>query len=212
MGVFDQVKEQVSVRQIMEHCGIKFNRNDMCLCPFHQDKRPSMKAKPTDRKYFCFGCGESGDAIDFVAKYYGIAPYDAAMQIAEQFGIVPDTNKRSPPKKLYREPAPEQLKEEERKHTYKVLCEYYHMLLDWEHDFPPLSMDDIDARYEEAIKNLPFTEYRLDTLLWGPDSEKDFIVEDLRKEVAELEQRVEEHRRDQRYADYDRKGNSYPMH
>ena len=41
----------------------------MAVCPFHKDKNPSMKI---DRRYYCFGCGEKGDAIDFVAKFYGI--------------------------------------------------------------------------------------------------------------------------------------------
>ena len=66
MGVFDEVKERVTAREVMERAGIVFNRNNMCRCPFHQDKTASMKVKPTDKKYFCFGCGEKGDAIDFV--------------------------------------------------------------------------------------------------------------------------------------------------
>ena len=50
-----------------------------------------MKVKPTDKKYFCFGCGEKGDAIDFVAKYYNQSPREAAMQIADEFGIIYDS-------------------------------------------------------------------------------------------------------------------------
>ena len=73
MGVFDEVKERLTAREVMERAGIVFNRNNMCRCPFHQDKTASMKVKPTDKKYFCFGCGEKGDAIDFVAKYYNLS-------------------------------------------------------------------------------------------------------------------------------------------
>ena len=72
MGVFDEVKERVTARAVMERAGIVFNRGNMCKCPFHQDKTASMKVKPMDKKYFCFGCGEKGDAIDFVAKYYNL--------------------------------------------------------------------------------------------------------------------------------------------
>lgn len=91
MGVFDEVKEGVTAREVMERAGIVFNRNNMCRCPFHQDKTASMKVKPTDKKYFCFGCGEKGDAIDFVAKYYNRSPREAAMQIADEFGIIYDS-------------------------------------------------------------------------------------------------------------------------
>ena len=38
MGVFDEVKERVTARAVMERAGIVFNRGNMCKCPFHQDK------------------------------------------------------------------------------------------------------------------------------------------------------------------------------
>lgn len=43
MGVFDEVKERVTARAVMERAGIVFNRGNMCKCPFHQDKTASMK-------------------------------------------------------------------------------------------------------------------------------------------------------------------------
>ena len=109
MGVFDEVKERVTARAVMERAGIVFNRSNMCRCPFHQDKTASMKVKPTDKKYFCFGCGEKGDAIDFVARYYNLSPKDAAMQIADEFGIAYDSSVRSPPKPVRREKSPMQI-------------------------------------------------------------------------------------------------------
>ena len=119
MGVFDEVKERVTAREVMERAGIVFNRNNMCRCPFHQDKTASMKVKPTDKKYFCFGCGEKGDAIDFVAKYYNRSPREAAMQIADEFGIIYDSSVRSPPKPVRREKSPMQILEETKTKTYE---------------------------------------------------------------------------------------------
>ncbi len=58
MGVFDEVKERVAARAVMERAGIVFNRSNMCKCPFHQNKTASMKVMPADKKYFCFGCGK----------------------------------------------------------------------------------------------------------------------------------------------------------
>lgn len=212
MGVFDEVKANVLPRQVMEQSGVVFSRADMCKCPFHQDKTPSMKAKHTDKKYYCFGCGERGDAIDFVSKFYGIAPYDAAMQIADQFGISLSSSVRSPPKQIKREKSVKQILEESRSKTYRVLCEYRHMLNGFERDYSPTSIEEIDPRFEEAIKNLPFVEYLLDLLLCGTDSEKDFVVKDRGKEVTELERRVNEYRRNQRKSDYDRQGRSETVH
>lgn len=140
MGVFDEVKERVTAREVMERAGIVFNRNNMCRCPFHQDKTASMKVKPTDKKYFCFGCGEKGDAIDFVAKYYNRSPREAAMQIADEFGIIYDSSVRSPPKPVRREKSPMQILEETKTKTYRVLSDYLHLLKEWERNFRPESM------------------------------------------------------------------------
>jgi hypothetical protein len=83
MNVFKAVRENgITARQAAERCGIKINRSGMAVCPFHKDKNPSMKI---DRRYYCFGCGEKGDAIDFVAKFYGLGKKDAALQIASEF-------------------------------------------------------------------------------------------------------------------------------
>lgn len=58
MGAFDEVKERVTAREVMERAGIVFNRNNMCRCPFHQDKTASMKVKQTDKKYFVLVVGK----------------------------------------------------------------------------------------------------------------------------------------------------------
>lgn len=187
MGVFDEVKERVTAREVMERAGIVFNRNNMCRCPFHQDKTASMKVKPTDKKYFCFGCGEKGDAIDFVAKYYNRSPREAAMQIADEFGIIYDSSVRSPPKPVRREKSPMQILEETKTKTYRVLSDYLHLLKEWERNFRPESMEKIDERYVEAVQNREKVEFQLDTLLWGTEDEKEAVIHDLGKRVEDIE-------------------------
>lgn len=97
MNVFAVVKENVTARQVAMQYGIKINRSGLACCPFHKDKTPSMKI---DKRYYCFGCGDTGDAIDFVAKYFGLAPKEAAMKIASDFGLNYDATNRAPPKKM----------------------------------------------------------------------------------------------------------------
>ena len=48
MNVFEVVKQSVTTRQAAEHYGIRVGRNGMCVCPFHDDKNPSMKV---DRRF-----------------------------------------------------------------------------------------------------------------------------------------------------------------
>ena len=49
MNVFEAVKQSVTTRQAAEHYGIRVGRNGMCVCPFHDDKNPSMKV---DRRFY----------------------------------------------------------------------------------------------------------------------------------------------------------------
>ena len=84
MNVFEAVKQSVTTRQATEHYGIHVGRNGMACCPFHNDKTPSMKL---DRRYHCFGCGADGDVIDFAAALHGLGKKEAAIQLAQDFGL-----------------------------------------------------------------------------------------------------------------------------
>lgn len=41
-------------------------RNKRCLCPFHNEKTPSLVVNDSLNKFYCFGCGASGDHVDFI--------------------------------------------------------------------------------------------------------------------------------------------------
>lgn len=84
MRLFEAVKDAVTAYEAVTASGLKPNRAKMVCCPFHNDKHPSMKV---DKIYYCFGCGAHGDAIDFVANYYGLSLKDAALKLAEDFNI-----------------------------------------------------------------------------------------------------------------------------
>ena len=74
-NIFTTVKAAVTTKQAAEYYGLKVSRNGMTCCPFHEDRHPSMKV---DERYYCFGCHETGDVIDFTAKLFGLTPYKAA--------------------------------------------------------------------------------------------------------------------------------------
>lgn len=61
---------------IEKETGETFNKQGYIRCPFHSEKTPSLSIKffPDKNKYKfkCFGCGEVGDAIDFIMKLKGI--------------------------------------------------------------------------------------------------------------------------------------------
>ncbi|MCR5234672.1 MAG: DNA primase [Lachnospiraceae bacterium] len=89
MNIFYKVKEAVSVMDAASFYGIKVNRKGMCLCPFHNDRNPSMKV---DKRFHCFGCQKDGDVIDFVGKLFSLTPLEAARKIAGDFCIATDND------------------------------------------------------------------------------------------------------------------------
>ena len=66
----------------------------MACCPFHDDKNPSMKV---DQRFHCFGCGEDGDVIDFIAKLFDLSSKEAAEKLAQDFGLIYDS--QAPPRR-----------------------------------------------------------------------------------------------------------------
>ncbi len=66
MRIFEIVKENINLREAAELYGIDVNRYGKALCPFHNDRNPSLYV--ADDHYYCFACGEHGDVIDFVAS------------------------------------------------------------------------------------------------------------------------------------------------
>jgi DNA primase len=64
------------------------------LCPFHQEKTPSFHVNPERGFFHCFGCKESGSAIDFVMKEQGMTFPEAIRMLAETAGIVIEEEKR----------------------------------------------------------------------------------------------------------------------
>ena len=79
MNVFGTVKTSINTREAVEHYGIEVNRYGKALCPFHNDRHPSMVVY--DDHYHCFACGEHGDVIDLVAYLYGLPVLDAANKL-----------------------------------------------------------------------------------------------------------------------------------
>ncbi|MEO9141425.1 MAG: CHC2 zinc finger domain-containing protein, partial [Polyangiaceae bacterium] len=72
----------------------KRGRSFVGLCPFHQEKTPSFHVN-ADRGFFhCFGCKESGGAIDFLMKEQGLTFPEAVRSLAERAGIEISEDKR----------------------------------------------------------------------------------------------------------------------
>jgi DNA primase len=61
-----EIKSRLSIFQVLNHYGLKPNKHGFILCPFHDDHSPSLKVYPKTNTFHCFGCGKSGDVIEFI--------------------------------------------------------------------------------------------------------------------------------------------------
>ena len=186
-NVFEAVKQSVSTRDAAAFYGIEVKRNGMACCPFHDDKNPSMKV---DQRFHCFGCGEDGDVIDFTAKLFDLSPKEAAEKLAQDFGLIYDS--QAPPRRRYvRQKTEAQKFREDRRRCYRVLSDYYYLLKKWEIDNSPRTPEEEPhPRFVEAIQKKTYVEYLLDLFLYESEEEQKAWIAEHTAEITHLERRL----------------------
>ena len=186
-NVFEAVKQSVSTRDAAAFYGIEVKRNGMACCPFHDDKNPSMKV---DQRFHCFGCGEDGDVIDFTAKLFDLSSKEAAEKLAQDFGLIYDS--QAPPRRRYvRQKTEAQQFREDRQRCYRVLSDYYYLLKKWEADNSPRTLEEEPhPRFVEAIQKKIYVEYLLDLFLYESEEEQRAWIAEHTAEITHLERRL----------------------
>ena len=186
-NVFEAVKQSVSTREAAAFYGIEVKRNGMACCPFHDDKNPSMKV---DQRFHCFGCGADGDVIDFTAKLFDLSPKEAAEKLAQDFGLIYDS--QAPPRRRYvRQKTEAQKFREDRQRCYRVLSDYYYLLKKWEADHSPRTPEEEPhPRFVEAIQKKTYVEYLLDLFLYESEEEQKAWIAEHTAEITHLERRL----------------------
>ena len=187
-SVFETVKQSITVREAAQMYGIEVNRSGMACCPFHDDKNPSMKLN--EEYFYCFGCGATGDVIDFTARLYNLSPKEAAEKLAQDFGLAYDS--QAPPRRRYvRQKSEAQKFKEDRDHTFRVLADYFHLLRKWETDYTPKTPEENPhPRFMEAIQRKDYVGYLLDFFLEDSPEEQKLWIAEHQSEIANLERRV----------------------
>ena len=194
VNLFKKVKASVTARQAAERYGLKVNRSGMARCPFHDDENPSMKL---DDRYYCFGCGATGDAVDLTARLLDLPLKDAALQLAADFGIEASENLKGQKvvaaKNTTTKKPQERLEEVWAKYAIRLLTVYLWQLRDNEKKYAPKCTDNEDWHplFCEALDRKIFIEYVLDELLAAGESDHDKLRRVFGKEVERVEKRLE---------------------
>ena len=136
-----------------------------------------------------------GDVIDFAAALYGLGKKDAAVQLAQDFGLSYEDWK--PPGKAKkpkpRQKSPEEQFQEAKNRCFRILADYLHLLRAWRKDYAPHSPEEaFHPRFVEALQKQDHVEYLLDVLLSPDMEERAALIIDYGKEVSNLERRMAE--------------------
>ena len=179
------IKQLVTTRQAAENFGIPVNSHGMAICPFHDDRRPSMKV---DETFYCFGCGATGDVITFTSRLFGISPASAARKLAMDFGISLEEDSEYPV--LLKSQA--QLEFEIWVHEALVTLRRYNQLLyEWKFLAPADPGEDFHFLFVEALQNSARVKYLLCTLAFGSEEEKRDLYLTCREEVKKIHERIQ---------------------
>ena len=101
-----KVKEEADILKVMDECGIKLTKRGSSLiacCPFHNETTPSFHVSTSKGIYKCFGCGVSGDAIQFVRENKNVDFIDAIRLVAEWHNVTLEEKDEAPEDKLIKE-------------------------------------------------------------------------------------------------------------
>ncbi|MDR0744490.1 MAG: hypothetical protein LBE97_00845, partial [Holosporales bacterium] len=99
--ILNRIKEKILLSQIVEMDVrlVKKGREFVGNCPFHQEKTGSFFVNDEKGTFYCFGCGASGDIIEYVKRKNNITFQQAVEKLADQAGIkLPEKNSSLPVK------------------------------------------------------------------------------------------------------------------
>lgn len=82
---FRSVRERVPAEDAARLYGLKFDRRGWAICPFHQDKHPSISFK--GGRFRCWACGANGDSLDFTARLFNLDNVQAAKKLNADFHL-----------------------------------------------------------------------------------------------------------------------------
>ena len=193
MSIFETVKNSVNLREAAQLYGIEVNRYGMALCPFHNDRHPSLYI--ADDYYYCFACGEHGDVIDFVSRLFQLSLYDAALKLIADFHLDPDKPPTMAVLQAKRIRTEAQKFRAQERLCFFVLSEYCDRLQEWKKTYAPCAPNEpIHDRFAEACHKLDYVEYLLDVLSFGDSHERREIVSDWMtgNKIHALEKRLKE--------------------
>jgi len=170
----NEIVESISVANMLNRYGFgEPNRMGFILCPFHNEKTPSLRVYSDNIKWKCFGCSEGGSVIDFVKKYFNLDFKESVIKLNYDFSLnLPigqnptyrqkqimaiEQRKRKDAK------IAEQLKKDNAESEYWSIYDEYLRLETNKHLYAPkCDTEALNPLFEESLSKLPYQENLLD--------------------------------------------------
>jgi DNA primase len=117
---FKQVRADADFLTVLTHYNITAVKDGQkpgqykCHCPFHDDRRPSLKINTERNVFHCFPCEASGNVLEFVMRYENLEALPAAKRLMEICNLgetAPATGKAERPSKEPTAPEPEAMED-----------------------------------------------------------------------------------------------------
>ena len=88
-NIVEEIKSRCNIVDVIGRNVVlkKTGINHKGLCPFHNEKTPSFIVSEEKQHFTCYGCGASGDVIEFVQRYHNLDFYGAVEKLAAEYGI-----------------------------------------------------------------------------------------------------------------------------
>ena len=169
--VISQIKDRLDIVDVVSQYVVlkKSGANYWGICPFHNDKKPSMSVSPSRGIFKCFSCSAGGDALAFLVKIQNREYKDVILELADKYGI-------ELPKKYSASSETKSLKKEMIKACTKA-AKFYHIQL--------RSADDANKAMT-ALRKRDVDDNVIDkfTLGWAPNK-YDTLYKELKKEFKD---------------------------
>src|ERR1041385_1682023 len=90
-----EIKTRLSILEVAQHLGITADKHGKALCPFHDDKKPSLQFSKEKNICTCFSGNCTAGTMDIIGlteKYLKLTTHEAIIKLKEWAGDLPPTN------------------------------------------------------------------------------------------------------------------------
>ncbi|MCQ2223947.1 MAG: CHC2 zinc finger domain-containing protein, partial [Bacteroidaceae bacterium] len=90
----DEIQQlrSLPILNVAERLGLEVDSHRRCLCPFHDERTPSLVLYPSSNTFFCFACQHHGNVIDLAMKVFGKGFAETCNWLVNEHNVIIERN------------------------------------------------------------------------------------------------------------------------